>query len=230
MPLVQAVLDNLDLILKGFGYTIALFLISAVLSLALGTFLVAMRVGPVAVMRKAAATYVTLVRNTPLLIVFLFFVIAGPKLGINFKWLDVHIGPFDFTSFFGAAVAALSLYTSTFVCEALRSGVNAVPLGQSEAARAIGLTFAGGMRQVVLPQAVRASVPPLASTMIALVKNTSVAAVFGVAEAVSRMRALTNNNAGDRWEIFIVIALGYIILVELISAVAIVLERRWRIA
>lgn len=72
--------------------------------------------------------------------------------------------------------------------------------------------------------------PPLASTFIALLKNTSVAAVFGVAEAVSRMRAMTNNNASDRWEIFIAFALGYIILVELISAVAIFLERRWRVA
>jgi glutamate transport system permease protein len=227
---VQVVLDNIDVVLKAFGYTIALFLASGVLAMALGTLLVAMYVGPISVLRRAAAGYVTLVRNTPLLIVLMFFSIAAPKLGINFRWLDVHIGPFDFTSFFGAAVAGLTLYTSTFVCESLRSGVNAVPLGQAEAARAIGLPFSQVMTNVVLPQAIRASVPPLASTFIALLKNTSVAAVFGVAEAVSRMRAMTNNNASDRWEIFIAFALGYIILVELISAVAIFLERRWRVA
>ncbi|MEI2712118.1 MAG: amino acid ABC transporter permease [Nocardioides sp.] len=227
---MQVVLDNIDVVLKAFGYTIALFLASGVLAMALGTLLVAMYVGPISVLRRAAAGYVTLVRNTPLLIVLMFFSIAAPKLGINFRWLDVHIGPFDFTSFFGAAVAGLTLYTSTFVCESLRSGVNAVPLGQAEAARAIGLPFSQVMTNVVLPQAIRASVPPLASTFIALLKNTSVAAVFGVAEAVSRMRAMTNNNASDRWEIFIAFALGYIILVELISAVAIFLERRWRVA
>lgn len=227
---MQAVLDNLDVVLKAFGYTVALFLISATVALALGTLLVAMRVGPIAVMRKAAAVYITLVRNTPLLIVLMFMAIAAPKIGINFRWLDVHIGPFDFTSFFGAAVTGLALYTSTFVAEALRSGVNAVPLGQAEAARAIGLPFASAMRYVVLPQAVRASVPPMASTLIALMKNTSVAAVFGVAEAVSRMRALTNNFAGDRWEIFIVFAIGYIILVEIISMIGLLLERRWRVA
>lgn len=227
---MQAVLDNLDVVLRAFGYTLALFLVSGTIALALGTLLVAMRVGPVAVLRHAAAVYVTLVRNTPLLIVLMFFAIAAPKIGINFQWLKVSIGPFDFTSFFGAAVTGLALYTSTFVCEALRSGVNAVPLGQAEAARAIGLPFTSVMSQVVLPQAVRASVPPLASTLIALVKNTSVAAVFGVAEAVSRMRALTNNNAGDRWEIFIVFAIGYIVIVEVVSLVSIMLERRWRIA
>lgn len=227
---MEAVLDNIDVVLKAFGYTIALVLVSGTIAMALGTLLVAMRVGPIAVLRHASTAYVTLVRNTPLLIVLMFFVIAAPKIGINFRWLDVHIGPFDFTSFFGACATGLALYTATFVCEALRSGVNAVPLGQAEAARAIGLTFTAVMAQVVLPQAIRASVPPLASTLIALVKNTSVAAVFGVAEAVSRMRALTNNNAADRWEIFLVFALGYIILVEIISLISISLERRWRVA
>jgi glutamate transport system permease protein len=227
---VEAVLDNSDIILKAFGYTISLFLVSAVLAIILGTILVAMYVGPIAVLRKAAATYVTLVRNTPLLIVFMFMSIAAPKIGVDLNWVDVHIGEFDFTSWFATAVVALTLYTATFVCESLRSGVNAVPLGQAEAARAIGLPFAKVMSNVILPQAVRASVPPMASTLIALLKNTSVAAVFGVAEAVSRMRALTNNNASDRWEIFIVFALGYIVLVELISLVAMLLERRWRVA
>ena len=197
---MEAVFDNADLYLKGFGYTLALFLASGVLSTVLGTFLVALRVGPVAVLRWAGATYVTVVRNTPLVIVFAFFSFAAPTLDITFNWLDVHIGEFDFTAFYGAAVVSLTLYTSTFVCEALRSGVNAVPLGQAEAARAIGLPFGGVMTQVVLPQAFRASLPPLASVQIALIKNTSVAAVFGVAEATATMRGLLNDfGATQRW-------------------------------
>ena len=170
------------------------------------------------------------VRNTPLLAVFFFFSFAGPKIGINFRWVDVHVGAFDFTSFFSTAVVSLTLYTSTFVCEALRSGVNAVPLGQAEAARAIGLPFTGVMTQVVLPQAVRASVPPVASAQIALLKNTSVAAVFGVIEAAAQMKIMTNNNADQRWGIFIAFAIGYVVLVELVSLVASTFERRWRIA
>ena len=105
-----------------------------------------------------------------------------------------------------------------------------MPLGQAEAARAIGLPFAGVMRQVVLPQAIRASVPPVASTMIAMLKNTSVAAVFGLIEATAQMKILTNNNADERWGIFIAFAIGYIVLVELVSLLADHLERRWRIA
>lgn len=227
---MNAVFDNFDLYLKAFGYTLALFLCSGILSMVWGTILAAFRVSPVAVLRWAGATYVTLVRNTPLLIMFIFFQFVAPVLGIHFRWLSVHIGPFDFTSFFGSAVVSLSLYTSAFVCEALRSGVNAVELGQAEASRAIGLTFAGSMREVILPQAFRASVPPLASVQIALIKNTSVAAVFGMVEATSRMKSLTGDNESERVEIFLLFALGYIILVEAASFVASRFERAWRVA
>lgn len=229
---MNAVLDNFDLVLKAFGYTIFLFLVSAVLSLLLGTLLAAMRVGPVSVLRIFGTGYVTLVRNTPLVMIFLFFQLGAGKIfdWARFSWVDVHIGTFDFTSFFSAAVAALSLYTAAFICEAIRSGINAVPLGQAEAARAIGLPFTGVMTQVVLPQAVRASVPPLASTLIALLKNTSIAGVFGVIEAVGRMKGFTNDYADQRWGIFFAFALGYIILVEVISAFASLLERRWKVA
>lgn len=229
---MDAVLDNPDLVLRGFGYTVFLFLVSAVVSLVLGTLLAAARVGPVAVLRAFAGAYVTLVRNTPLVIIFLFFQLGAGKIfdWLRFGWVDIHIGPFDFTSFFTAAVASLSLYTSAFVCESLRAGVNSVSLGQAEAARAIGLPFTGVMSQVVLPQAFRAAVPPLASTFIALLKNTSVAGVFGVLEAAARMKGFTNDYADQRWGIFLAFALGYVILVELVSAAAIVLERRWRVA
>jgi glutamate transport system permease protein len=227
---VNAVLDSLPDVFKAFGYTILLFLVSGVFSLLGGTLLVAMRVGPIGVLSKVAVLYVTIVRNTPLLAVLFFFSFAGPIIGLNFKWVSVHIGAFDFTSFFSTAAVAMTVYTSAFVCEALRSGVNAVSLGQAEAARAIGLPFAGVMRQVVLPQAVRASVPPVASTMIALLKNTSVAAVFGVIEAAAQMKIMTNNHADERWGIFLAFAIGYVVLVELVSLLAGTFERRWRIA
>jgi glutamate transport system permease protein len=178
-----------------------------------------MRVGPVAVLRRAGAVYVAIVRNTPLLLVFVFVFIAAPKIG----W-------FVTTPFLLKGVIAVSFYTSAFVCEALRSGVNAVPLGQAEAARAIGMTFGQSMQNVVLPQAFRAVVPPLVSVLIAMTKNTSIAAVFGLMEATGRMRFFTNNNADDRVLIFLTFAVGYVLLVELLSAGAIVLERRWAVA
>jgi glutamate transport system permease protein len=216
---VDDLTSNFDLVLKAFWLTIQLLVLSGLASLVLGTILGAMRVGPVAVLRRAAAVYVTCVRNTPLLIVFMFVFIVAPTLG----WLVT-------TPFLVKGVVALSLYTSAFVCEVVRSGVNSVPLGQAEAARAIGLTFGGTMTQVVLPQAFRATVPPLASVLIALAKNTSVGAAFGLMEATGRMRFFTNNNADDRGLIFLTFAIGYIIIVELMSFGANRLERRWRVA
>lgn len=224
---MQTVLDNLDVVAWAFAHTVALFLIAGVLSLALGTVLAAFRVGPIAVLRRAVAVYVTLIRNTPLLIVFIFFRYAGPKVGIRFNFVDIVWGDLRMNNFFAAAVAALTVYTSTFVCEAIRSGINAVPLGQVEAARATGMPFGGVMQQVVLPQAFRASVPPLASVQIALLKNTTVAGVFGVAEALFRVRGFTNNFPADRIGIFISFALIFVVLVEMVSFAANRLERRW---
>ena len=105
-----------------------------------------------------------------------------------------------------------------------------MPLGQAEAARAIGLPFGGAMRQVVLPQAFRASVPPLASVQIALLKNTTVVGAFGVFEAFARMRFFTNDDASQRLGIFFCFALVFVVLVEIVSFGANRLERRWRIA
>jgi glutamate transport system permease protein len=215
---VQELIDGWDLLLGAFWLTIQLSVLSGIASLVLGTLLAAMRVGPVAVLARAAAVYVTLVRNTPLLIVFVFIFIAAPNVGL-----------FVDTPFLVKGVIAMTFYTSAFVCEAMRAGVNAVPLGQAEAARALGLTFGQNMANVVLPQAFRAVVPPLASVLIAMTKNTSVAAVFGLAEATFRMRFFTNNSADDT-VIFAAFALGYIILVELIALGAFRLERRWRVA
>jgi glutamate transport system permease protein len=227
---VQVVLDNWDLVVRAFTYTVLLFLISGVLSMVFGTLLAAMRVGPIGVLAKAAAVYVTMIRNTPLLIVVIFFRIAGPKVGLQFGFVDLVIGEIRINRLFAACVVALTVYTSTFVCEALRSGVNAVPLGQAEAARAIGLPFSGTMTQVVLPQAFRASVPPLASVQIALLKNTTVCGVFGVAEAYFRMSFFTNNEPGQRVGIFLSFALIFVFLVEIVSFFANRLERRWRVA
>ena len=159
-----------------------------------------------------------------------FFRIAGPKMGIRFNFVDLTIGDFRINNVFTACAVGLTIYTSAFVCEALRSGINAVPLGQVEAARAIGLPFGGVMREVVLPQAFRATVPPLASVQIALLKNTTVAGALGVVEAFARMRILTNDFTTQRNGIFITFAAVFVVLVFIVSFGAHRLERRWRVA
>lgn len=228
---MDAVFSNFDDYLKAFGLTIGLFVVSGIGALVLGTILAVLRVGPVAILNKAAALYVILFRNTPLLMIFIFMAIAMPVLGYNFKFVeDVEIGGWNVSAFFFRSCVALILYTSAFVCEALRSGVNAVPLGQAEAGRAIGLTFTQSMQLVVLPQAARAVIPPMTSVLIALIKNTSVAAAFGMAEAVATMKGLTNNNADERTGIFLAFAIGYIVIVETVSMTSYLIERKVRVA
>ncbi|WP_138896700.1 amino acid ABC transporter permease [Streptomyces chryseus] len=182
-------LEGYDL-LGAFWVTVQLTLYSAVGSLIWGTLLAAMRASPVPLMRGFGAGYVNVVRNIPLTVIIVF-----TSLGL-FQTLGVSLGADDFgTINFRLAVLGLIAYTSAFVCEALRSGINTVPVGQSEAARAIGLSFPQVLSLIVLPQAFRSVVGPLANVLIALTKNTTVAAAIGVAEAATLMREMIENEA-----------------------------------
>lgn len=99
---MDAVLDNSDAVIKAFGYTVLLFLVSGIGSLLVGTVLAALRVGPVSVLRRAVSLYVALVRNTPLLVVLIFFRIAGPKVGLRFDFVDVEVAGYNFNNIFAA--------------------------------------------------------------------------------------------------------------------------------
>lgn len=211
---MDAVLDNTSLYWEGFRTTLSLTLISAAIALVLGTVLGAFRVSPVAPLRWFGTTYVELVRNTPLTLVFIFFVFVGPQLG------------FTPSSFFVPAVLALSIYTAAFVCEAVRSGVNSVGIGQAEAARAVGLTFTQTLRAVVMPQALRTVIPPLINIFIALTKNSSVAGGFFVADLFGIGRRLANANPGDVVAVLIGVAVCYLVITIPAGILAGVLERR----
>lgn len=214
---MDVLLENLDLYGRGFLNTIKLFLIAAAGSLTLGTLLATLRVNPVPILRFAGSTYVTLFRNTPLTLLFFFFAFAFPLL----KIVDI--------SFFTSAVVALTLYTAAFVCEVVRSGINTVPVGQAEAGRAVGLTFGQILGSIVLPQATRSVVPPMMSTMIALLKNTTVAAGFSVLEAGAIQYYLSERGysvmIGLLW-----VALGFVILVIPLTLLQRSLEKRWSVA
>jgi glutamate transport system permease protein len=196
---VDAVIENLPLYWQGFRTTLTLAIVSGLAALVLGTLLGACRVSPVPPLRAFGATYVELVRNTPLTIVFFFFVFVAPQVGIQ-------------VPFFVSAVFALSVYTAAFVCEAVRSGVNSVSVGQAEAARSIGLTFNQTLREVVMPQAFRTIVPPLINIFIALTKNTSVAGGFFVLELFGVGRRLANAYSGDVIAVLLGVAFFYLVI------------------
>jgi glutamate transport system permease protein len=214
---MSVLLDNLDLFIRGFLGTIQLFVIAAIGSLVVGGVLAAMRVSPVPFLRGAGMTYVNIVRNTPLTLVLFFFAFAWNRL-------DIVTLPF-----FALAASGLIVYTAAFVCEVLRSGVNTVPVGQAEASRALGLNFGLTLSQVVMPQALRAVVPPLVSVEIALLKNTTIAAGFSVFEAGGIYQNLSERGynvlTGLLW-----VAVGFLILVIPLTLLQRNLERRWSVA
>ena len=199
------ILSKYDL-LAAFGTTVLLAVFATIGSLILGTAVAVLRVSPVRVLRLLGTSYVNIFRNTPLTLLMVFSVLGLTYiLGINLDPTDIKGNAFRW------AVVMLSIYHGAFICEALRSGVNTIPAGQAEAARSIGLTFGQTMRHVLLPQAFRGSVAPIGSTIIALTKNTTVAVVIGVAEAANLMQVVIENE-GSGLEVFLVFALGFVIL------------------
>ncbi|MGV0792565.1 amino acid ABC transporter permease [Mycolicibacterium sp. XJ1819] len=197
-------------IFEAFWTTIQLTVFAGVGALVLGTVLAAMRLAPVPMLNWVGTTYVNVVRNTPLTLIILFCSFGiSQTLGITL--VDAQSLTSIADSNFRLAVLGLTVYTASFVCETVRSGVNTVPLGQAEAARSLGLTFSQNLRIILLPQAFRAVIIPLGSVMIALTKNTTIAAAIGVAEAALLMKEMIENEAA-LLVIGTIFAVGFVIL------------------
>ncbi|MFE7112446.1 amino acid ABC transporter permease [Streptomyces sp. NPDC057575] len=198
-------LEGYDL-LGAFWVTVQLTVYSALGSLIWGTLLAGMKVSPVPLMRGFATAYVNVVRNIPLTVIIVF-----SSLGL-YQTLGVTLGADVIDDInFRLAVLALAAYTAAFVCEALRSGINTVPVGQAEAARALGLSFTQVLRLIILPQAFRAVVNPLSNVLIALTKNTTVASAIGVVEASYLMKDMIEAEA-QLILISLVFAFGFVVL------------------
>ncbi|MHA3684222.1 amino acid ABC transporter permease [Leucobacter sp. HY1910] len=216
---MDVIFGNLDLWGIAIKNTLIVFFAGGVLALGLGVLVGAMRVSPVPIARAVGTLYVNIIRNTPLTLVFFFFVLGYPALGLG-KMSPLVLG-----------ILAIGIYTATYVAEVLRAGINTVPVGQAEAARAIGLPFTQVMGIVVLPQAFRSVVPPMMSVFIALLKNTTVAAGFSVSE-LAALRATVNDAAGrpgNPMEVLLWVALVFVVLVFILSFVQNRLEKKWRI-
>lgn len=214
---MNQITDYPDLWVAALVGTLVLFVGGGIIALILGLIVGAMRVSPIPVARAVGGVYVNWIRNTPLTLVMFFFAFCVPLLvpgRVNFLVL---------------AVWALGIYTATYVAETLRSGINTVPVGQAEAARAIGLTFGQVMASVVLPQAMRSVIPPMMSVFIALLKNTTVAAGFSVVN-LGNIRAEMSENGENQLVTILWVMVIFVALVFLLAWLQRVLENKWRIA
>jgi polar amino acid transport system permease protein len=209
-------------LVSGFLLSLRLTVVTLLLSLPLATATALCRLSSVAALRVLGTGFVETVRNIPLLVHLLFWYFAMPELlpETARNWLYDH----DAESV--CAVIALTLYTSSYMAEDIRSGIRAVPTTQLEAARALGFGFLASMRRVVLPQSFRIVVPPLISQTLNLWKNTSIATVIGTAELMYQaQRVETASFRGV--ETFSVTTLAYLAVSLTITALAAWFQHRY---
>ena len=206
---MDALIDVTPLYIEGFLQTLALLLLAGSGAFVVGVLIAALRISPVPVMRGFATAYTELLRNVPLLLVLFFCAFVLPLLGVQ---LD----------FFVLAVIGLTAYTSPFVAEAVRSGINGVHVGQAEA-------FGQTISLIVLPQAARMVVPPLINVFIALTKNTSVAGAFFVFELFGATTRGTRDH-GDQVILMLLYAAAlYLVITVPLGLIAGAIEKKVRV-
>lgn len=192
-------------VLAAVWVTIQLSVLGIIGAFILGTIVAILRVSPVAVLRGIGTSYVNTFRNLPLTLLMVFSI-----LGLSFI-MQLSMSDDFARNAFWWAVIMLSVYHAAYICEALRSGINTVPVGQAEAARSIGLGFGQSLREVILPQAFRGAIAPLGSVVIALIKNSTVAAVIGVGDSAGLMQIITENE-GASLPMFFFFAMVFVVL------------------
>lgn len=205
-------IDYFDMYRDGFVVTLTISFIALIASFIIGAIVAVMRITPIAPLRWIGAAYVEFFRNIPLLVIVFFFYIGTPALGLTF-------------SGFTAGTIGLSIYTSAFIAEAIRSGILAVPKGQMEAARSSGLTYIQTMRMIILPQAVKIVIPPIGNQFINLVKNSSILALIACAELMYQAD-LISAKTYVVFDVYIFAAMFYLVITIPLSLGVAYLEKR----
>lgn len=199
------------LLLEGLGLTLAVSAVSMLLALPLGVIVGLCRISNDPGARLFGFSYVELFRGTPLLVQVMI-------------WYHVLSGPLGLSQF-GSAVAALSCFAGSYIAEIVRAGIQSIDRGQMEAARSLGLSHLQAMRHVILPQAFRRILPPLASEFIALVKDSSLASVIGLNELTMGTRAV-QSGAYMTFEPWLLTAALYLVINAILSLGVRLLEKK----
>jgi His/Glu/Gln/Arg/opine family amino acid ABC transporter permease subunit len=205
----------LRLMLTGLWYTLAISAGSLAIGAVLGFILGAGRSSSIRWLRAVITVYVELIRSIPLLI-FLFLVFYGLPLVAH-----MTIPPLT------AAIITQGIYVSAYMTEIVRAGIQAVPSGQWQASRALGLGYGRTMRWIVLPQALRIMVPPGAGLFIANIKDSSLASIIGVNELTQTALNIRQQTLSN-WDVFALLAFGYLVINSVVSLLSTRLEHRLR--
>lgn len=213
------------MLLHGVQLTLVVALASWLLAMTLAVVLLAVRLAPSRIAQRGVMAYVSYHRNVPTLVQLMlwYFGIASLLPDTLQGWLSEHSAEAVF------AVIGLGLCQAAYFSEDLRSGLRAVPAGQAEAARALGHSFIGAMRHVLMPQAVRNAIPALVNHSVSLFKNSSLAMAIGVAELTHAVKEIENQSFRT-FETYLLATLMYLGFSLLIMGGGAILARRTRIA
>ncbi|MDD3173150.1 MAG: amino acid ABC transporter permease [Herbinix sp.] len=208
------------LFLSGIGMTLLLSLITVVISTIFGTMVALLRMSRIKLIRFIVTTYIEIFRSTPLMVQVMVIYFGAAAFGwkINISFIK------DFNAFFWGLLV-LVLNSSAYVSEIVRSGINAVDAGQTEAARSIGMSKGMAMRLVILPQAVRNILPALMNEFVAIIKETSIVSLCGISEIMFRAKDVIAISYRTL-EPYVIAAILYFIIVFPLSKIVSQIERR----
>lgn len=219
----KVIIDNLPLFLYGMSMTVRICLIAATISFVVGVIIAVLRVTPSGGLKILATAYAEFFRNTPLLVQVMAFYFGLPRIGIrlNFNFFGIEVG-----DSFAAGTLALGLYTGAFVSEAVRAGLLAVPKGQGEAARSLGLSVIQTLQLVVIPQAIRLVLPPIGNIYSAMLKNSAILTSIGVGELMYQAE-FVNSRTFATFEVLNAVIVFYLMLTLPMGAFVHWLERKY---
>ncbi|MEQ7315276.1 amino acid ABC transporter permease [Enterococcus hirae] len=198
--------------LEGFKITIYSSVLALLFSLIIGTLMAIFQLSTNKVISGLAKAYVEFFRNIPLLIIVMFFYVVLPIYWISFDG-------------FQAGTIGLTIYTSAFIAETVRSGIQTVPKGQTEAGLSAGLTYAQTMRFIILPQAFKIVVPPLGNQFINLVKNSSILAIVAGLDLMYQGDLIASETF-NTFDTYIIVGLFYLVITLPLSYLMTYLEKK----
>lgn len=205
-------------LLGGMYITLKLTIISGSLGLLLGMLLALLRISRIKILNWFSLFYITLFRGTPLLLQILFIYFALPTI-LEIYQIDMVLDSFQ------AGILALTLNSAAYLAEIFRAGILSIPKGQTEAARALGLSRHQTMYKIIIPQTYRRIIPPIVNELSALTKETSLVSVISLSELLYVTQRIGSKYLRV-WEVYIWAALGYLIIVMVLSLIASRLETR----
>ena len=218
IDILRVIQEAYPLLLRGMVMTLQITVVSLVIAMFLGLFACLMGLSKIRPLAWISKFYVWVIRGTPLLVQAFFIYFGIPQL-VQSWGVPLRLSPF------AAGVITLSLNAGAYISELFRGGIQAVNPGQTEAARSLGLSKAKTMRRVILPQAIRISIPSLVNQCIISLKDTSIISVIGLAEVVYQAKIYIGRTM-ESFATWMVVAVMYLIIISILSQISVVVEKR----